>query len=133
MRRATVCAALASSLLWGGAARAQEDKPISREEYDALRKQVQSLQQEVQTLRDQSARKEHVDELVARDLAFAAGDAISATSVGIEAHGRFTERVAQNAPKLYGDIPDEDLAITRRVLETVTARANRELELSSRR
>ena len=74
-----------------------------------------------------------VDELVARDLAFDAGGTIAATAVGIEAHGRFTESVAQNAPRLYGDIPDEDLAITRRVLETVTARANRELELSSRR
>ena len=60
-----------------------------------------------------------------------AGGGVTATPLGIEAHDRFTERVAQNAPTLYGGIPDEDLAVTRRVLEIVTERANRELELSS--
>jgi hypothetical protein len=47
-------------------ARAQDAHPISREEYESLKKQVQSLQQELQTLRDDSARKEHVDALVAQ-------------------------------------------------------------------
>jgi hypothetical protein len=57
--------ALASLLLLSVAAHGQEDG-ISREEYETLRKQVQSLQQEVQTLRSESARKEHVDAIVAR-------------------------------------------------------------------
>jgi DNA-binding MarR family transcriptional regulator len=75
----------------------------------------------------------HVDELIAHDLASETAGTVTATPLGAESHDRFTERVAQNIPKLYGGISDEDLAITRRVLETVTERANRELELTSRR
>lgn len=74
----------------------------------------------------------HVDHLIASGFASEDEGTVTATPAGIEAHDRFTERVAQNAPKLYGDIPDEDLAVTRRVLATVTERANRELALTLR-
>lgn len=54
------------TLITCASVRAQETQPITRDEYDALKKQVQSLQQEVETLRADSARKEQVDAIVAQ-------------------------------------------------------------------
>jgi DNA-binding MarR family transcriptional regulator len=75
-----------------------------------------------------------IDELVGRGLAIRdAAGTVTATEHAVEAHERFNAFVAELAPRLYGDIPREDLEAAKRVLDTVTERANRELELTSRR
>ena len=72
-----------------------------------------------------------VDLLLDRALATEHDGVVAATQDGTDALDRFNAGVVQSAPKLYGDIPEEDLAVARRVLETVTQRANRELALGS--
>jgi hypothetical protein len=72
-----------------------------------------------------------LDLLLDRALATEHDGSIAVTAAGAEALERFNARVAASAPKLYGDIPAADLAVARRVLATVTERANRELALST--
>jgi hypothetical protein len=73
-----------------------------------------------------------IDALVSRGLATRdAAGAVTATALAVDAHQRFTALVAQLAPRLYGDIPTEDLEAAKRVLDTVTERANRQLAASA--
>ena len=73
-----------------------------------------------------------IDALVDRRLATRdAVGTITATERAIDAHQRFNAMVAQLAPRLYGDIPTADLEAAKRVLDLVTARANRELAVGA--
>ena len=73
-----------------------------------------------------------IDALVSRGLATRdAAGAVTATALAVDAHQRFTALVAQLAPRLYGDIPTEDLEAAKRVLDTVTERANQQLAASA--
>lgn len=71
-----------------------------------------------------------VTALISRELAAAVetSGSIVLSATGADAHGRFTAAVAQAAPTIYGGIDPVDLAAAKRVLDTVTERANRELE-----
>lgn len=73
-----------------------------------------------------------IDALVSRGLATRdAAGAVTATALAVDAHQRFTALVAQLAPRLYGDIQTEDLEAAKRVLDTVTERANQQLAASA--
>ena len=73
-----------------------------------------------------------IDALVDRGLATRdAAGSVTATEHAVDAHRRFNALVAQLAPRLYGDIPRADLEAAKRVLDTVTERANRQLAVST--
>jgi hypothetical protein len=73
-----------------------------------------------------------IDALVNRGLATRdAAGTVTATERAMDAHQRFNAMVNQLAPRLYGDIPTAELEAAKRVLDTVTERANRELAVGA--
>jgi hypothetical protein len=52
------------------------------------------------------------------------GSAVELTAAGRDLHRRVSGGIAAVTPQLYGGIPESDLATARRVLRTVTDRAN---------
>ena len=73
-----------------------------------------------------------IDALVNRALATRdAAGTVTATERAMDAHQRFNAMVNQLAPRLYGDIPTAELEAAKRVLDTVTERANRELAVGA--
>jgi DNA-binding MarR family transcriptional regulator len=69
-----------------------------------------------------------VDALVAAQLVQSAGDsAVELTTAGQELHSSIRVDVVQITERLWGDLPQEDLAAAGRVLDAVLTRANAEL------
>lgn len=71
-----------------------------------------------------------IDELSAAGLVDGTGgdrSPVSVTDAGAQVHGRVRATVAEITERLWGDIPDDDLAIAGRVLGIVLDRANSEL------
>src|SRR3954452_20197915 len=69
-----------------------------------------------------------VDALVAAQVVEAVRDsAVQVTTAGHELHSSIRRDVVQITERLWGDLPQEDLATAGRVLDTVLVRANAEL------
>ena len=72
-----------------------------------------------------------ITELVAAQLLQAAdgeGSPVKITDAGQQLHGQIRTAVTQITERLWGDLPAEDLATAGRVLSTILARANAELD-----
>jgi DNA-binding MarR family transcriptional regulator len=72
----------------------------------------------------------HITELAAVRLLHAPdgeGSLVKLTDAGQQLQGQIRTAVTQITQRLWGDLPEEDLAATGRVLSTILARANAEL------
>ena len=74
--------------------------------------------------------EERVDELVAAGVLACVDDEgdglVRVTDAGRQIHGRIRGAVAEITGRLWGDLPNADLATTGRTLATILARANAE-------
>jgi hypothetical protein len=74
--------------------------------------------------------EERVDELVAAGVLACVDDEgdglVRVTDAGHQIHGRIRGAVAEITGRLWGDLPNADLATTGRTLATILARANAE-------
>ncbi|HEY1711669.1 MAG TPA: MarR family winged helix-turn-helix transcriptional regulator [Solirubrobacteraceae bacterium] len=72
------------------------------------------------------AAEARVDELVAAGLLQASPDAerVAVTEAGGRVHGRVRGAVDEITTRLWGDLPEDDLATTGRTLTTILERAN---------
>jgi DNA-binding MarR family transcriptional regulator len=77
-------------------------------------------------LRDADAQA-RIAELVANGMLRTAGGAISVTDAGQQLHSRVRTAVTEITERLWGDLPEQDLATAGRVLTIITERANAEL------
>ena len=75
---------------------------------------------------DDTAALAHIEDLAAAGLVDD-GTPVTVTDAGAELHGRIRAIVTEITQRLWGDLPEEDLATAGRVLGTVLARANAEL------
>jgi hypothetical protein len=66
-------------------------------------------------------------ELAARELVDASDAAVTLTQTGQQVHAGIRTAVAEITQRLWGDLPEEDLAAAGRVLSAVLARADAEL------
>jgi DNA-binding MarR family transcriptional regulator len=78
----------------------------------------------------QAEAQARIAELAAAQLLHAVdgdGTPVTLTDTGRRVHGEIRSAVTQITHRLWGDLPEEDLATAGRVLSTVLARANTEL------
>lgn len=68
-----------------------------------------------------------IDELIAAGLLATDASAVRITDAGRALYERITEETSAASARIWGDIPEEDLLTTGRVLTLVTERANAEL------
>lgn len=73
---------------------------------------------------DEPAAAGVVDQLAGLGLVVTRGGVVGLTSSGQEVFERVTAAIARIVATLYGDIPEEDQVVTRRVLDLIKVRAD---------